>query len=223
MVSCPIQTLRLAALPDETRDAILVDGTGQSWPCKWLVNSSGRRLSAGWKRFAVDHLLEESDVCVFEMLDRTNLKLLIHIFRIELEDHASVPIEIIKSDGGRKPADPKKRKRKSRAKVRGLVPPVPKLPAYSGCRVEKLSGSGPAEGGENSFATMPSYKYTALQSQRRAVTMEERRRAELAARNLNTQNPSVTVVMRNSCVYCHFLVVSCSRAVVDHLIVCASG
>lgn len=38
------------------------------------------------------------------------------------------------------------------------------------------------------------------------MTMEERRRTELGARNLNTKNPSVTVVMRNSSVYCHFLV-----------------
>jgi hypothetical protein len=175
--------------------------------CKWLVNHSGRLLSAGWKRFAVDHLLEEGDVCVFEMIDRVNLTLLIHIFRIELGDHVSEPIEVRKSEESITSADPAKRKRKSRAKPKGLGPPVPKLPAYSGCRMEKLGGSNSPLRGANVLPNMPSYKYTALQSRRRPVTMEERRRAELGARNLNTKNPSVTVVMRNSSVYCHFLVV----------------
>lgn len=202
-----LQTLRCAALPDETRDATLVDSTGQTWMCKWLVNHSGRRLSAGWKRFAVDHLLEEGDVCVFEMIDRINLTLLIHIFRIELDDHALEPIEVRKSEDRRVSGDPTKRKRKSRAKPKGLGPPVPKLPAYSGCRMEKLGESSSPLRGANVLPNMPSYKYTALQSRRRPVTMEERRRAELGARNLNTKNPSVTVVMRNSSVYCHFLVV----------------
>lgn len=136
-----MQTLRCAALPDETRDATLVDGTGQTWMCKWLVNHSGRRLSAGWKRFAVDHLLEEGDVCVFEMIDRVKLTLLIHIFRIKLDDHTMEPIEVKKSEGGRSLVDPARRKRKSRAKPKGLGPPLPKLPAYSGCRMEKLGGS----------------------------------------------------------------------------------
>ncbi|KAG0625023.1 hypothetical protein M758_2G021900 [Ceratodon purpureus] len=199
-------TLRCAALPDETRDATLIDSTGQTWTCKWLVNHSGRRLSAGWKRFAVDHLLEEGDVCVFEMIDRMNLTLLIHIFRIELDDHVSEPIEVRKSEDRRVSVDPTKRKRKSRAKPKGLGPPVPKLPAYSGCRMEKLGESSSPLRGANMLPNMPSYKYTALQSRRRPVTMEERRRAELGARNLNTKNPSVTVVMRNSSVYCHFLV-----------------
>lgn len=203
-----LQTLRCAALPDETRDATLVDCTGQTWMCKWLVNHSGRRLSAGWKRFAVDHLLEEGDVCVFEMIDRVELTLLIHIFRIKLDDHTMEPIEVKKSEGGRSLGDPARRKRKSRAKPKGLGPPLPKLPAYSGCRMERLGGSSSPPTGANILPNMPSYKYTALQSQRRPVTMEERRRAELAARNLNTKNPSVTVVMRNSSVYCHFLVVS---------------
>lgn len=155
----------------------------------------------------MDHLLEEGDVCVFEMIDRINLTLLIHIFRIELDDHVSEPIEVRKSEERRAPADPAKRKRKSRAKPNGLGPPVPKLPAYSGCRMEKLGGSSSPLRGANVLPNMPSYKYTALQSRRRPVTMEERRRAELGARNLNTKNPSVTVVMRNSSVYCHFLVV----------------
>lgn len=44
-------------------------------------------------------------------------------------------------------------------------------------------------------------------SQRRSVTMEERRGAELAARALKTANPSVMVVLTKSSVQYHFCLV----------------
>ena len=46
----------------------------------------GRRCDVGVKRglarFGLDHRLEEGDVCVFELVDRENFGLLVHIFRV---------------------------------------------------------------------------------------------------------------------------------------------
>jgi len=86
--------------------------------CKWLVNGSGKRLSAGWKRFALEHELEESDVLVFEVVSRENLTLLVHIFRVELDD-STVGLEekLEYYDERASPSRKKKRIRPSRAKA----------------------------------------------------------------------------------------------------------
>jgi len=204
--------LRSPALPNETQDATLLDATGKSWICKWLVNASGKRLSAGWKRFALDHLLEENDVCVFEVVNRENLIMLVHIFRVELDDSTVGSEEI-------KPIIPPVKKkririRKSRAKVQllpfGRPPPNP-----DGSKPENPDVSAPSPvTGANVLPTVSSHiypipqsSYPTFQSQRRPVTMVERKRTELAARALNTANPSVVVVLTRSSVYCHFTVV----------------
>lgn len=204
--------LRSPALPNETKDATLLDSEGKSWICKWLVNASGKRLSAGWKRFALDHDLEEYDVCVFEVLSRDNLTMVVHIFRVELDDSTLGAEEI-------KPIIPppaKKKRiriRKSRAKVQGL--PSPLIPSDFIRKPEKqpdMSTPTPAPGinvpSTTSYHKPPNSHpaYPSLQSQRRPVTMVERKRTELAARSLSTANPSVVVVLTRSSVYCHFTV-----------------
>lgn len=179
------------------------------------MNASGKRLSAGWKRFALDHLLEESDVCVFEVISLENLTMLVHIFRVELDDSTVGSAEI-------KPIVPPVKKkririRKSRAKVR-LPPfgrPLFDPSEHIGSKPEKPGVSMPSPvTGANVLPTASSYRYPiphsqypTFQSQRRPVTMLERKRTELAARTLNTANPSVVVVLTRSSVYCHFTVV----------------
>lgn len=71
-------------MPKETREITLIDRAGHKWPTKWLYKDSGvtSGLSAGWRGFALDHRLEEGDVCVFELVDRENFGLLVHIFRV---------------------------------------------------------------------------------------------------------------------------------------------
>ena len=66
-------------LPSENKEIILVNKSGHQWPAKWLASQGG--LSAGWRRFSLDHRLEEHDVCVLELIDKVNHTLLVHIFR----------------------------------------------------------------------------------------------------------------------------------------------
>lgn len=176
------------------------------------MNASGKRLSAGWKRFALDNLLEEYDVCVFELVSSETLTMLVHIFRVELDDSTVGSAEL-------KPIIPPAKKkrirtRKSRAKV--LLPPLGRPPPnpseFSGDKPDVSMPS--AVSGANVLPTASSHRYPipqspypTFQSQRRPVTMEERKRTELAARTLSTANPSVVVVLTRSSVYCHFTVV----------------
>lgn len=72
-----------AHMPHESREVTLCNKAGHSWPVKWLfkttTNSSG--FSGGWRGFALDNRLEESDVCVFEMVDEKYFVILVHLFR----------------------------------------------------------------------------------------------------------------------------------------------
>lgn len=43
---------------------------------------SEQRLTSGWQQFSLKCLLEEGDVCVFELTDTTNMTFLVHIFRV---------------------------------------------------------------------------------------------------------------------------------------------
>lgn len=46
-------------------------------------------ITRGWRQFSLEHLLEEGDVCVFELTDISQLTLLVHIFRVVDVDHLS--------------------------------------------------------------------------------------------------------------------------------------
>ena len=67
-------------MPSVNKGVTIVNKGGHSWPAKWIASRGG--LSAGWRRFSLDHHLEEHDVCVFEVIDKANYVLLVHIFRV---------------------------------------------------------------------------------------------------------------------------------------------
>ncbi|KAI5071434.1 hypothetical protein GOP47_0013685 [Adiantum capillus-veneris] len=69
-------------LPCETQQVILTNSSRKQWITKLLGSRSNPGLSGGWKKFAVDNYLEEGDVCVFELTDKTSLHLTVHIYRV---------------------------------------------------------------------------------------------------------------------------------------------
>jgi hypothetical protein len=69
-------------MPKETREVTMLNMAGRKWTVKWLHKEAGSGFSAGWRGFALDHRLEEGDVCVFEILDQENYVLVVHIFRV---------------------------------------------------------------------------------------------------------------------------------------------
>jgi hypothetical protein len=69
-------------MPKESREITLVDvSEDQEWPVKWLYRDGSAQtgMSGGWRRFALDHHLEESDVCVFELVNPTKYFVKVHI------------------------------------------------------------------------------------------------------------------------------------------------
>ncbi|TKY66235.1 B3 domain-containing transcription factor VRN1 [Spatholobus suberectus] len=58
---------------------------GRVWPAKYLilkVNAKTRfKLSSGWKAFVKHYNLKVGDVCIFELIHRTKLTFLVHIFK----------------------------------------------------------------------------------------------------------------------------------------------
>lgn len=67
-------------LPSEIQEATLLDASGKAWSARWLGSRSG--LSGGWRKFSLDHGLEEGDVCVFELIDKNKLIFKVHVFRV---------------------------------------------------------------------------------------------------------------------------------------------
>ncbi|XP_024518000.1 B3 domain-containing transcription factor VRN1-like [Selaginella moellendorffii] len=73
-------------LPSQICSIVLVDSSGAEWPARYLPRPG---ISGGWKKFALDHRLEEGDVVIFERVDRTqcNPVIRVHIYRVvELDD-----------------------------------------------------------------------------------------------------------------------------------------
>ncbi|CAM6079090.1 unnamed protein product [Sphagnum tenellum] len=68
--------------PKEDTDLILEDDNRYKWPARWLRNAGRRGLSGGWGTFSRDHFLEEGDVCVYEVVDSCNWRIVVHIFRV---------------------------------------------------------------------------------------------------------------------------------------------
>jgi hypothetical protein len=62
----------------ETLNIFLCDGTGNK--TRALITQRG--ITTGWEQFSIQHLLEEGDVCVFELKDATSWTLIVHIFRV---------------------------------------------------------------------------------------------------------------------------------------------
>lgn len=68
----------------------LFDSRGRMQEVKYIgrrLRTAGPGLSAGWGGFARKRTLDLDDVCVFELVDRTNFVMHVHIFRVvELDD-----------------------------------------------------------------------------------------------------------------------------------------
>lgn len=62
----------------ETLNIFLCDATGNK--TRALITQRG--ITTGWEQFSIQHLLEEGDVCVFELKDATSWTLIVHIFRV---------------------------------------------------------------------------------------------------------------------------------------------
>ncbi|KAI3851948.1 hypothetical protein MKW98_019947 [Papaver atlanticum] len=55
---------------------------GRTWEVGYVFKApTGRWLSHGWRKFVVDNDLKEGDVCVFELVDRNKIEMIVHIFR----------------------------------------------------------------------------------------------------------------------------------------------
>ncbi|XP_026416337.1 B3 domain-containing transcription factor VRN1-like [Papaver somniferum] len=55
---------------------------GRTWEVRYVSRSPKQKvLSQGWHKFVADNDLKEGNVCVFELVDRKNVKMLVHIFR----------------------------------------------------------------------------------------------------------------------------------------------
>ncbi|XP_026425061.1 B3 domain-containing transcription factor VRN1-like isoform X1 [Papaver somniferum] len=55
---------------------------GRTWEVRYVSRSPKQKvLSQGWHKFVADNDLKEGDVYVFELVDRKNVKMLVHIFR----------------------------------------------------------------------------------------------------------------------------------------------
>ncbi|KAI3968222.1 hypothetical protein MKX01_018525 [Papaver californicum] len=59
---------------------------GRIWEVKYLARVQyGQRLSQGWSKFVSDNHLKEGDLCVFELVDRINVEMNVHIFQVSQE------------------------------------------------------------------------------------------------------------------------------------------
>ncbi|XP_026402155.1 B3 domain-containing protein Os03g0620400-like [Papaver somniferum] len=65
---------------------ILRGSDGRTWEVEYLSRTHGNRgLYQGWAKFISDNHLKEGDICVFELVDRTNVEMKVHIFRVSQE------------------------------------------------------------------------------------------------------------------------------------------
>jgi len=71
-------------LPTSRALVTLVDCTGKTWEVygRENVKSQVQLHRKSWALFALQHLLEEGDVCVFELTCRKARTILVRIFRV---------------------------------------------------------------------------------------------------------------------------------------------
>ena len=66
-------------MPSEDAKVVLMDEAGQERDPAYLAKHHG--LSAGWKRFAMEHELVKGDILVFHMITHYIFKVLFFSFR----------------------------------------------------------------------------------------------------------------------------------------------
>ncbi|KAI3876446.1 hypothetical protein MKW92_021460, partial [Papaver armeniacum] len=55
---------------------------GRTWKVRYVSRSQNNtKLSQGWYEFVTDNHVKEGDACVFELVDRINFEMHVHIFR----------------------------------------------------------------------------------------------------------------------------------------------
>ncbi|KAI3966130.1 hypothetical protein MKW92_019971 [Papaver armeniacum] len=65
----------------ETTITLMVSD-GRTWKVRYVSRSpTDKRLSHGWCKFVADNDLKEGNVCVFELIDRKKIEMIVHIFR----------------------------------------------------------------------------------------------------------------------------------------------
>lgn len=63
----------------------IIDSNGKQWPVRCIFKNGGAKFSKGWPEFVWENNLDESDVCVFELIKSNDVTLKATIFRV-LED-----------------------------------------------------------------------------------------------------------------------------------------
>jgi hypothetical protein len=62
----------------------LIDASGNQLPMVWLRdNETHMAFTRGWREFSLAEDLSDGDVCVFKLLDTTDLMFRVHVFRTE--------------------------------------------------------------------------------------------------------------------------------------------
>ncbi|XP_026383664.1 B3 domain-containing transcription factor VRN1-like [Papaver somniferum] len=71
-------------LTDVTQKVVILRvSDGRTWEVGYVSRTRNNRgLSRGWYKFVSDNHLKESDVCVFELVDRKKFEMNVHIFRV---------------------------------------------------------------------------------------------------------------------------------------------
>ncbi|KAH7834314.1 hypothetical protein Vadar_014841 [Vaccinium darrowii] len=69
--------------------------SGGKWPVRCIWSNGSAKLSKGWPEFVRDNLLEEGDVCIFELIKTEEIVLKVTIFRIveDVEPVNQIPKE----------------------------------------------------------------------------------------------------------------------------------
>jgi len=60
---------------------VMIQFRNKLWPVKFVYNSSSSaKLTDGWASFARESNLKPGDTCVFELVNRKNATLVVHVF-----------------------------------------------------------------------------------------------------------------------------------------------
>ncbi|XP_068461785.1 B3 domain-containing transcription factor VRN1-like [Phaseolus vulgaris] len=64
------------------QNVMMIQFRNKLWPVKFVCNSSSSaKFSAGWALFARENNLKPGDICVFELVNRKDATLVVHVFR----------------------------------------------------------------------------------------------------------------------------------------------
>lgn len=65
--------------PQCTTKVVLRNSEDQYWEVKYATHGNNHKLSQGWRVFVHDNKLKIGDICIFELLAKTEI--LVHVFR----------------------------------------------------------------------------------------------------------------------------------------------